>query len=345
MALIYPITLPSNPAAQSVELSIRAAIGRGRNPFNQSVQLDDWGAQKIFASISLPPMSRAQGEPWLAALLAAQLGDMTFLLGPMGDQATPRGIATGPAPTVIGAGQTGVSLITRGWTPSQTGILKAGDWLQLGRNYLVAPLDAMEDAAWTKNQCTAAGSIITPTAGATDTFVKQIPALPAGVLVASRAWKLGVFLRAVAGTPSITIFVINQATVTRGSLVCALTTSWQFFALPVTMDAADTGVGLQVGGGNSWVEADGAVDASGVYLDATDQNQRLHKTMSDQNSDANGVATLDICPELREATEDFVPIVVANPKGVFQLSENELKWLHQPGAILNGVTFLAEEAI
>ena len=30
------------------------------------------------------------------------------------------------------AHQTGAALITDGWTASQTGILKAGDWLQLG---------------------------------------------------------------------------------------------------------------------------------------------------------------------------------------------------------------------
>lgn len=40
---------------------------------------------------------------------------------------TPLGVATG-TPLVQGAGQTGASLITDGWTPSITGILKAGDY-------------------------------------------------------------------------------------------------------------------------------------------------------------------------------------------------------------------------
>ena len=53
-----------------------------------------------------------------------------FLLGdPLGT--TARGIATG-TPLVKGASQTGNSLITDGWTASQTGILKAGDYFQLG---------------------------------------------------------------------------------------------------------------------------------------------------------------------------------------------------------------------
>ena len=54
----------------------------------------------------------------------------TFLLGdPLGS--TVRGVGTG-TPLVKGASQTGNSLITDGWTASQTGILKAGDYFQLG---------------------------------------------------------------------------------------------------------------------------------------------------------------------------------------------------------------------
>lgn len=209
MALSYPITLPSNPAGQSVELSVRAAVGRGRNPFDQSVQLDDWGAQKIFASISLPPMTRAQGEPWLAALLGAQLGDMTFLLGPMGDQATLRG-AGGGTPLVNGAHAAGVNtLAVKGLTVSASGVYLKGDWIQLG-------------------------------SGST---------------------------------------------------------------------------------------------------------ARLHKILNDVNADGSGNATLEITPETREAYADGAAIVTSSPKGLFRPSESEQQWLHQPGGILNGVTFLAEEAI
>lgn len=43
----------------------------------------------------------------------------------------PRGIATG-TPLVNGASQTGTSIITDGWTPSQTGILKVGDFFKIG---------------------------------------------------------------------------------------------------------------------------------------------------------------------------------------------------------------------
>ncbi|MCP4545951.1 MAG: hypothetical protein GY835_05735 [bacterium] len=42
----------------------------------------------------------------------------------------PLGIATG-APTIDGTGQSGRELETEGWTPTTTGILKAGDYLKI----------------------------------------------------------------------------------------------------------------------------------------------------------------------------------------------------------------------
>ena len=54
----------------------------------------------------------------------------TFLLGDLANT-EPRGVGTG-TPLVNGASQTGDELITDGWTPDTTGILKAGDWIQLG---------------------------------------------------------------------------------------------------------------------------------------------------------------------------------------------------------------------
>src|SRR5262249_47491531 len=52
-----------------------------------------------------------------------------FLMGdPIGK--TPRGPASG-TPLVNGGGQTGSTLVTDGWAPSITGILKAGDYIQI----------------------------------------------------------------------------------------------------------------------------------------------------------------------------------------------------------------------
>lgn len=49
---------------------------------------------------------------------------------------TPRGIATG-TPIVAGASQTGTTINTSGWTISQTGILKIGDFFKIGNELKV----------------------------------------------------------------------------------------------------------------------------------------------------------------------------------------------------------------
>ncbi len=72
-------------------------------------------------------------------------GDPAYLLN------GPAGVATG-TPTVNGASQTGNSLITAGWTASQTGIVKAGDYIQFdnstgGRELHMVVADVNSDGA------------------------------------------------------------------------------------------------------------------------------------------------------------------------------------------------------
>jgi hypothetical protein len=57
----------------------------------------------------------------------------------------PRGIATG-TPLVKGASQTGTSLITDGWTISQTGILKAGDFFSVNGELKMVVADCNSDS-------------------------------------------------------------------------------------------------------------------------------------------------------------------------------------------------------
>jgi hypothetical protein len=75
-------------------------------------------------------MKREDAAPIVAALMGLQGIRGTFYFGDP-QWTSPQGIGTG-TPLVNGASQTGQDLITDGWTVSQTGIVKAGDWLQIG---------------------------------------------------------------------------------------------------------------------------------------------------------------------------------------------------------------------
>lgn len=130
MPISYPLSLPTTSGIMRVRLVANDVVGVSQSPFTAVQQVYRYTGQFWEADITLPPMKRADAEYWISFLLKLNGPFGTFLMGdPNG--ATPRGIATG-TPLVNGAGQTGNELITDGWTTSQTGILKAGDYIQLG---------------------------------------------------------------------------------------------------------------------------------------------------------------------------------------------------------------------
>lgn len=129
MAITYPLNMPSS-GIKSVRITPISVVSESRSPFTLAQQVQEHQGQLWQAEILLKPMKRANAEEWISFLLKLNGKRGTFLLGdPAGT--TPRGLATG-TPLVNGAGQTGNSLVTDGWTASQTNILRAGDYIQLG---------------------------------------------------------------------------------------------------------------------------------------------------------------------------------------------------------------------
>jgi hypothetical protein len=129
MTISYPISLPSNDIAK-IKLVANNIVGISQSPFTAAQQVYKYSGQYWEADISLPPMKREVAEYWISFLLKLNGSYGTFLLGdPIG--ATARGVATG-TPLVNGGSQGGNTLVTDGWTSGVTGILKAGDYIQLG---------------------------------------------------------------------------------------------------------------------------------------------------------------------------------------------------------------------
>jgi hypothetical protein len=80
--------------------------------------------------VELSPMRRDQAAYWQAFFLKLNGQFGSFLLGDPIAKA-PRGVATG-TPLVLGTESAGNDLYTWGWDVGITGILKAGDYIQLG---------------------------------------------------------------------------------------------------------------------------------------------------------------------------------------------------------------------
>ena len=135
MAITYPISLPSDSIAQPVSTTfrIRRIIGQTQSPFSGKTQTFKHTGEWWEAEISLPPMKQAVAKKWVASLVSLRGVSGQMLLGDF-DARTPNGTASSNAgtPLVNGASQTGNALIIDGAPASQTGYLKAGDYIQIG---------------------------------------------------------------------------------------------------------------------------------------------------------------------------------------------------------------------
>jgi hypothetical protein len=130
MAITYPLALPSTQHFSRVTMSASAVVGVSRSALTLTSQVQEHQGQLWQAGITLRPMKRADAEQWLAFFLSLNGRLGTFLLY---DPAAPnpRG-ALGGTPLVDGGAQIGQELNTKGWTPSATGVLLAGDYFSLG---------------------------------------------------------------------------------------------------------------------------------------------------------------------------------------------------------------------
>lgn len=131
MAIVYPLTFPDQ-CIKAVTIRARNIVAMSASPFTGQQQVYKHQGQWWEMEVTLPPMKQDNAEQMAAFLIKLNGQYGTFLLG---DPAStePRGIGSG-TPLVKGASQTGDSLLTYGWTPSIAGILKAGDWIQLGNS-------------------------------------------------------------------------------------------------------------------------------------------------------------------------------------------------------------------
>jgi len=116
-----------------------------QSPLSGAVQTVEMPGARWAAQFTLSSLDAADAAAWrtFAVQLRGQSG--RFALWNMA-RPTPRGVATG-TPVVSGAGQTGNTLATSGWTPSTTGILKAGDFIGVNGELKMVVADATSDGA------------------------------------------------------------------------------------------------------------------------------------------------------------------------------------------------------
>lgn len=129
----YPATIPTTVAPSSTTWRIQRIIGSSQSVFTGEQQVYQYSGEWWECEVTMPPMRTANAREFISFLvsLRGQYGSM--YLGDW-DCRTALGTAGSSAgtPLVNGADQTGNSLICDGAPVSQTGYLKAGDYIQLG---------------------------------------------------------------------------------------------------------------------------------------------------------------------------------------------------------------------
>jgi hypothetical protein len=128
------VSFPAAPGLSQVEFSLSDAVGIVTSSFTGQVQAQQWpGADLLAGTLTLPPLTQAQADDWIAFLMELRGMANAFQLGdPL--RTTPRGSVAG-APKIdnsAAGGNAAMSQIlgTKGWTANATGVLKRGDWIQ-----------------------------------------------------------------------------------------------------------------------------------------------------------------------------------------------------------------------
>ena len=125
------ISMPTTPSApQTIDFTATDIVALSISPFTGQQQVQDWQQGWLEASVSLPPLTHAQAQAWIAFLMALRGQANVFQLGdPLA--VAPQGSGAGATTVNVGA-QAGFSLNTKGWTAGASGVLLPGDWLQIG---------------------------------------------------------------------------------------------------------------------------------------------------------------------------------------------------------------------
>ena len=130
MTISYPLAFPTSFGASEFTIDLVKAVAVTESPFSFSQQVQEHPGEAWEIACVLTLLNREQAEDYNAFILSLAGRVGTFTMAIPGSE-TPRGVATG-TPLVKGASQTGRSLIMDGFTSGVTGILKAGDFIQLG---------------------------------------------------------------------------------------------------------------------------------------------------------------------------------------------------------------------
>lgn len=139
-------SIPSNVRIRTNRWGLKGNTQIFESPLTGATQRLELAGARWVATYTLTPylQSETKLDEIKAFLLNLRGGGNTFY-GYDPDRRTPKGAATG-TPLINGAYQSGGQINTDGWTGSVTGILKTGDYIQIGNELKMVTADANSDS-------------------------------------------------------------------------------------------------------------------------------------------------------------------------------------------------------
>jgi len=124
------VSLPTTPAPASVQFDMADAVATVRSTFTGQMQAQGWpGADALSGTVTMPPLTQAQADDWIAFLMELRGMANAFQIGdPM--KSTPRG--TGGAGSVTAAAAAGSQSIAVSFG---AGAILPGDYMQIGYRF------------------------------------------------------------------------------------------------------------------------------------------------------------------------------------------------------------------
>lgn len=146
MAITYPIELPDYDLIppDRIRPETESVVAVSTSPYTYVDQVYAWPGQRWHFQVQYSALSREEAEELISRLIALNGREGTLLVGDASAR-TPRGAASGN-PVVDGADQSGNTLAVRGFTPSVSGQLKRGDYLQIGDGSAARLYKCLSDA-------------------------------------------------------------------------------------------------------------------------------------------------------------------------------------------------------
>lgn len=139
------LNMPAGIEVRSINFGLQSNTQQHISPLSRTTQTVEYPGARWMCTYTLPTQKREDLAAVQAFLVKLRGGAGRFYgFNPAATE--PMGVGTG-TPLVRGASQTGTSLITDGWTPNTTGILKAGDYFSVNNELKMITEDINSDGS------------------------------------------------------------------------------------------------------------------------------------------------------------------------------------------------------